>query len=187
MDSLVEWKDKPVKYLRDRIIDQLKYNLSKDHLEMQEFEQMVNIALTTQSKSELLSLVADLPTKGGNEIKKPETGIEITGNRDSITCIMSEIKRNGNWLQSRDLKILTVMGASEIDFSEVSFNSDVVYVSVNCWFGEVKIIVPPGVNVVVNVKGIAAGIENESRKSIDPNLPTIILEGKVLFGALVVK
>lgn len=77
MSSELEWRDRPVKYLRDKVVNQLKYNLSKDHLEIDEFEQLVKIALSTQSKKELFSLLNDLP-------KENESGITDQNREKSL-------------------------------------------------------------------------------------------------------
>ena len=164
-----EWKDRPVKYLRDKVVDQLKLNLAKNHLEIDEFEQLVNIALSTQSKSELLSLTNDLPTKDETEIKNQELELEAYRDKDSLISILSNLKRKGNWVSPKQLRVVTVLGAAEIDFREVSFDSDFTYISLDCWFGEVNIIVPPGVNVISNVKNIVADIDDRSQRRIKPD------------------
>lgn len=182
-----EWKDRPVKYLRDKVVDQLKLNLAKNHLEIDEFEQLVNIALSTQSKSELLSLTNDLPTKDETEIKNQELELEAYRNKDSLVSILSDLKRKGNWVPPKQLRVVTVLGAAEIDFREVSFDSDLTYISLGCWFGEVNIIVPPGVNVISNVKNIVADIDDRSQRRIKPDSPTIVIEGEVIFGEFTIK
>lgn len=187
MNSLVEWKDRPVKYLRDKVISQLKYNLGKDHLEIEEFDQMMRVALSTQSKSELFSLVADLPKDDSPETQESDYKPDVYRNRDMLVSVMSEQKRIGNWFSSKQLRVITVMGASEIDFRDVRFKSDLLYISLDCWFGEVRVIVPPGVNVISNVLTIAAAAGNKNRTRLDPNAPTIVIEGKVLFGELSIK
>ncbi len=187
MSISLEWKDKPVKYLRDKVVDQLKFNLEKNHLEIDEFEQLVKIALSTQSKSELLSLTNDLPTKDETEIKNQELELEVYRDKDSLISILSDLKRKGNWVSPKQLRVVTVLGAAEIDFREVSFDSDFTYISLDCWFGEVNIIVPPGVNVVSNVKNIVADIDNRSQRRINPDSPTIVIEGKVIFGEFTIK
>ena len=187
MNMSLEWKDKPVKYLRDKVVDQLKFNLEKNHLEIDEFEQLVKIALSTQNKSELLSLTNDLPTKDETEIKNQELELEAYRDKDSLISILSNLKRKGNWVSPKQLRVVTVLGAAEIDFREVSFDSDFTYISLDCWFGEVNIIVPPGVNVVSNVKNIVADIDNRSQRSINPDSPTIVIEGKVIFGEFTIK
>ncbi len=187
MSMSPEWKDRPVKYLRDKVVDQLKLNLAKNHLEIDEFEQLVNIALSTQSKSELLSLTNDLPTKGETEIKNQELELDAYRNKDSLVSILSDLKRKGNWVPPKQLRVVTVLGAAEIDFREVSFDSDLTYISLDCWLGEVNIIVPPGVNVISNVKNIVADIDDRSQRRIKPDSPTIVIEGEVIFGEFTIK
>ena len=184
MSTELEWRDKPVKYLRDKVVDQLKYSLTNNHLEIDEFEQLVRIALRTQSKSELLSLTADLPTKEIIEIKDQEQ--ELLAYRDtmSVKTILSETKRNGIWFPPKQLKVLTVLGDTEIDFRDVQLEPDLTYISLGCWLGNVKIIVPPEVNVVANIKNLLGSVDNGSRGKLIPNQPTIVIEGRVTLGEL---
>ena len=186
MSAALEWKDKPVKYLRDKVVDQLKYNLANNHLEMDEFEQLIEIALRTQSKSELLSLTADLPAKDETEINNQEQELEAYKAKESIISIISETKRKGMWIPPKQLKVFTVMGDSEIDFREAQLGPDLTYISLSCWLGNSKIIVPPGVNVVSHVKNILGSINNESQGRLNPDSPTIVIDGKVILGEVTI-
>ena len=187
MSTSTEWKDRPVKYLRDKVVDQLKFNLAENNLEVDEFEQLVNIALSTQSKSELLSLTNDLPTKDESEIKNQGLELESYRNRESLVSILSDLKRKGNWVPPKQLRVVTILGATEIDFREVSFDSDLNYISLDCWLGEVNITVPPGVNVISHVKNILADIDNRSQRRVNPDSPTIVIEGEVVLGEFTIK
>lgn len=186
MSASLEWKDKPVKYLRDKVVDQLKYNLANNHLEIDEFEQLVKIALSTQSKSELLSLTTDLPAKDQTEIKTQEQELEAYKDKESMISILSETKRKGMWIPPKQLRVLTVLGDSEIDFREVQLGPDLTYISLGCWLGSSKIIVPPGVNVVSNVKNILGSINNGSQGRMNPDSSTIVIDGKVILGEVTI-
>lgn len=186
MKSLSDWNDKPVKYLRDKVIDQLKYNYAQNNLEAEEFERLVSIALSTQSKSELVSLVADLPKSNGSESKLQAKGLMPTKDKGSIICVFSGINRKGVWIPPKQLKIITVFGGAEIDFRQAQFG-EITYVTIGCCFGGVEIIVPPGFNVVSNATAIFGGIDNPSDTPTDPNSPTIVIEGLVIFGGVSVK
>jgi hypothetical protein len=48
--------------------------------------------------------------------------------------------------------------------------------------GEVKIIVPPGVNVLCQIKSIMGGVNNKSRGKMDSASPTIVVQGRVVMG-----
>lgn len=187
MSESLEWKDKPVKYLRDRVVDQLKYNLVNDHLEIDEFEQLVKMALTTPSKSELFSLVTDLPAQVETGTKHQENELAAYKDKDSIINILSESKRKGVWFPPKQFRVLNILGETEIDFREVQPGPDLIYISLSCVLGAVKIIVPPGVNVVSNLKSILGAINDRSRGSLNPDLPTIVIGGKVILGEVTIK
>ena len=187
MSSSLGWEDKPVKYLRDRVVDQLKYNYSQNHLELDEFEQLVRTALSTQSKSELMSLIADLPTKEIAVVKSHEGKLMAPEDHESMTNILSASKKRGIWIPPKQLKVLTVLGEAEIDFREAQLGSGLTYISLVCWLGSVKIIVPPEVNVVSNIKNILGDVDSCSQGRMAPDASTIVIEGKVVLGEVKIK
>ena len=184
MNTALEWKDKPVKYLRDKVVEQLKFNLANDHLEMEEFEQLVTIALSTQSKAELLSLTADLPAQNDTAFEAREQELAVYDDTQSIVSILSESKRSGIWAPSKQMRVLAALSESVLDFRDVRLRPGLTYISLDCYLGEVKIIVPPGVNVVANVRNILASVKNNSRGKMNPDLPTLVIEGRVILGEL---
>lgn len=187
MNALVEWKDKPVKYLRDQVIDQLKYNFAKDHLEIEEFDQLVRIALSTNSKSELLSLISDLPSKDEIGEKNQEQNLVTFRDEEKIFSIFSGSKREGGWIPPKQLKVVTLFGGADLDFREAQFGSYPTTISLRCCFGGVSIIVPSGVNVVTNVIGIFGGVSNRRQKQMTPDSPTIVIEGVAIFSGIAIK
>jgi hypothetical protein len=187
MNSLVEWKDKPVKYLRDQVIDQLKYSLTKDHLEIVEFDQLVRIALSTNSKSELLSLIKDLPSKDEIGKKNQEQNIAAYSEEEKMFCIFSGSKKEGGWIPPKHLKVVTLFGGADLDFREAQFGSYLTTISLRCFFGGVNIIVPSEVNVVTKVIGVFGGISNRTQKQITPDSPMIVIEGVAIFSGITIK
>jgi len=182
MSSTLEWKDKPVKYLRDQVVDQLKYSLANDHLEIEEFEQLVRLALSTPSKTELLSLTVDLPVKEVVAQQSQERELVAYQEQESITDILSASKRRGVWVPSKQMNVLSVLSDTGLDFREVELKADVTYISLSCWLSAAKIIVPPGVNVVSNLKNVLGAIKGGNQGRMDPESPTIVIEGKVVLG-----
>ncbi len=120
MSTTLEWKDKPVKYLRDQVVDQLKYSLANDHLEIEELEQLVRLALSTPNKAELLSLTVDLPVKESVALQSPERELVAYQEQESITDFISGSKRSGVWVPPKQLNILSVMSDTRIDFERWS-------------------------------------------------------------------
>lgn len=187
MSTSLEWKDKPVKYLRDQVVDQLKYNLTHNHLEIDEFDQMVRIALNTQSKTELLSLTTDLPAKTESDLENINQELARINEFESFTNILSSSKRKGIWTVPKLLKVLNVLGDTLLDFRDVQLKPEIKYLSLNCILGNVKIIIPPDVNVVSNIKNVLGAVKGESYAPMNPNSPTIVIEGKVVLGDVTIE
>lgn len=64
----------------------------------------------------------------------------------------------------------------------MELEADVTYISLSCWLSAAKIIVPPGVNVVSNLKNVLGAINGGSQGRMDPESPTIVIEGKCVLG-----
>lgn len=182
MTSSLEWKDRPVKYLRDKVVEQLKASYAKDHLELEEFEQLVQLALSTQSKSELLSLTADLPESESPVVRDEIRELSAYRDVETISCFLSENRKKGIWVPSKQLNITTVMGDSIVDFRGAEMKEDVIYIQLKCWMGATRIIVPPTVNVITNVKSIMASMDSDSSQKWNPDFPTLVIEGNVVMG-----
>jgi hypothetical protein len=183
MTPTTEWQDKPVKYLRDVVIEQLKYNLANNHLETEEFDQLVRLALSTQSRRELLSLTKDLPVKGGAGPVDRTGRAPAETDPASVVCILSSSKRPAVPAgELGELNVTTVLGELELDFRGVRLMSDLTEVMVKCWMGEVRIIVPPGLNVVCSLKSLLADVENRAHSMMDPAQKTVVFRGKVVLG-----
>jgi hypothetical protein len=67
---------------------------------------------------------------------------------DKVVTVFSDNKRRGRWkLRTGKLKLRNVFGATEIDLRAVLTDQNVIEISGVCVFGELKVIVPEGVEV----------------------------------------
>ena len=67
---------------------------------------------------------------------------------DRMVTVLSESKRRGRWrLRGHALRATTVLGNLELDLREVLTDAQVIEVTGSCWFSDVKVIVPEGVEV----------------------------------------
>ncbi len=119
MNLPVEWKDEPVKILRDRVIEQLKYNYAHDHLEDDEFEKRLDIATNTKSKKELLLTIEDLPDFKIDEVKpSKKTGVSINKSEVSesefLVHVFSGTTRKGIWNPPKKLNVVSIFGGRNL-------------------------------------------------------------------------
>ncbi|MBN2737517.1 MAG: DUF1707 domain-containing protein [Spirochaetales bacterium] len=195
MKDLSQYQDRPSKYMRNHVIELLKANYAEDNLELEEFEERMEIAEHTDSKLELTALVRDLPeTMPSKKMTSPSVAYEKSlpvntgevGNSDVLISIFGGSERKGVWKPPKQVISLNVFGGSDIDFREALLNPGVTKVRVLCLFGGTDIIVPPGVNVKTKGIGLFGGFSSKTM-DYDENSPTIIVEGIAMFGGVDVK
>lgn len=89
---------------------------------------------------------------------------------EQVVTVFSQRKRRGRWrLRSGRLGTYTVFGATRLDLRDLATGEDVIEITGCCVFGELKIIVPEGVEV--EVTGMVALSSQETRLAAVPRLP----------------
>ena len=194
MREMQEFDRTPLIQVREFVIEQLKLNFAHDNLGEGEFEKRVETANAGNSKQDLLELVADLPRMeertdqhpvkyaGGIAINKGE--IQETAN---LGAVLGGTTRKGVWKPARFTRIFTLLGGTELDYSEAEMPPGVTEVDVFCVLGGTDITVPPGMKVETEVLPILGGVDNKARESGDPNAPILRIKGITVLGGVDVK
>jgi len=87
-----------------------------------------------------------------------------------VVTVFSENKRRGRWrLRSSRLKTRTVFGSTELDLREVITDQAVIEITGACVFGELKVIVPEGVEV--DLTGTVAFTSRTMHLAAVPRVP----------------
>jgi hypothetical protein len=181
------------KYKREKIIEHLKYGFANDYLEQDVFEKRLSIAINTQNRKDLQSLVEDIPEIKEIPLSQNETLLKIHFNKDqvkaegTINSILGSTERKGPWKPPQKLNISVIMGEAKIDFTQAVFPPGVIEIEIFCLMGEINIIVPPGVNVDNDCMAILGSANNKSDQCEYKNSPTLRITGKVIMGALYIK
>jgi hypothetical protein len=124
---------------RERAADILQKACGDGRLTLEEFSARVGAVWAAEDDGELEQATAGLaPT--------PIVGSSHTV--DKIVTVFSDNKRRGRWkLRSGRLKLRNIFGSTEIDLRAVLTDQSVIEISGACIFGELKVIVPEGVEV----------------------------------------
>lgn len=103
-----------------------------------------------------------------------------------VLAVMSGVVRKGPWELPRQLRIATVMGSAEIDLREAVLAEGESHIEVFCLFGSVEIVVPSGVEVIVDGDAFAGGFEFKPDPAVPPEAsgPRIVIHGSAYFGAV---
>jgi hypothetical protein len=124
---------------RQRAAEVLQRACGDGRLTLEEFSVRVGGVWAADSHDELVRATADLaPT--------PIVGSSTTVER--VVTVFSEQKRRGRWrLRGPQVWVRTVFGSTEIDLREVLTDQPIIHIVGGCTFGELKVIVPEGMEV----------------------------------------
>jgi hypothetical protein len=187
-------QDRPLDALREETVDQLIMNYGHGHLSRAAFERRLDEALETKSHDRLLELTQDLDLKADRQYtaqKKAELGIRIDASAaarieddEHIISVFAGNTRKGVWDVPRAIRIVSIFGGTELDFTDARFTAETTYITVFCLFGGVNLRVRDGMRTVSKAVCIFGGVDNRGGTTVDANAPLLVVEGVALFGGI---
>ncbi|MBB4916518.1 DUF1707 SHOCT-like domain-containing protein [Streptosporangium saharense] len=174
---------------REATVERLRVASVEGRLTLGELTERTEAAYTAVTQAELAVITSDLPGVGQAApapVPAPSYGSQAPspgGVRKWFVAVMSESKRRGKWRIDQGLSAVAVMGGVVLDLREAEVRTNVVDIVATVVMGEVKIIVPDGVDVELD--GIA--IMGEKKVKVgeappSPNAPLIRIKAYVLMG-----
>ena len=165
---------------RERTAELLQRACGDGRLTLEEFSVRVGSVWNAQSSQELQLATSGLATAPVVGTAQPV---------DRVVTVFGESKRRGRWrLRGEALRTTTVFGSVELDLREVLTDAKVIEVKGSCWFGELKLIVPEGVEV--DLTGRAVFASRELHLAPVPRVagtPLVHVHVNVQFGAVSVR
>jgi hypothetical protein len=182
--------DLPLAVERERVVQTLSAHFAQDQLTLTEFEQRLERAYNLTSADQLRSLVADLPaavlTHEAGMVGPALVPSSEVPPRGGVFAVMGGAERSGSWIIPRQLKVVVVMGAAELDLREARFGPGITEIEVFVIMGAVEIIVPPGVRVEGIGAAFMGGFESQAgdATALSPAHPVIRLSGLAVMGGV---
>lgn len=187
-------EDRPIETVREEVIDTLIYNYSHGMISSEAFERRLDQAMASLNHQEIADLAADLEKTQDPEFnsqKERQFNVNYsasdTNETDTIVNILGGSSRSGQWTVPREIRVISILGGSDIDFTDAIFTTPNVTIKVLCLFGGDNIYVPENVNVVSKAFCILGGIDNTAPSIASRQAPTLTIEGLVVFGGLDIK
>ena len=189
----VATQDRPIETVRRETIDQLILNYGHGKLSLPAFERRLEAAMDAGTHEALLELTKDLEMftdPGYAKKKQSELGVEVAKDLDDVdeeewmVHVFSGSKRGSSWNVPPRIKMINVFGGCDLDFTQARFTARKTRIIVLCLFGGAKLYVPEGVRAISKAVCIFGGIDNRAPGATDPNAPTLVIEGLVLFGGV---
>lgn len=161
---------------REQALTQLREACIDGRLTLEEFSDRVETVLTARTQTDLVPAVGDVATVRAvprSTAKPPER----------IVAVMGDAKRKGRWRIGPATTAIAVAGDCELDLRQAEVSSEEVEITAYAIMGDVKIIVPEGVDVEltgVAVMGDKKVKVNDARPL--PGAPLIRVKAYVLMG-----
>jgi hypothetical protein len=156
--------DRPVVSIvdeRERVIQRLSEHFANDRLSLDELEQRMELVYKATTAAELQRLTADLPSEDTAAVPALIPAEELPAlapDRERVFAIMSETRRGGAWAVPQRLDLLAVMSDATIDLTKAALPSGIIDIHVRSLCAAVKIVVPPGLQVVNRVSSLMSSV-----------------------------
>jgi hypothetical protein len=168
---------------RDRVATQLREHLADGRLTLDEFTERIDAAHAARTVGDLDELTRDLPARRPAELAPAPA----SPSRWSV-AVMGENRLEGRWRAGEHVAAVAVMGESVVDFSRAQLDAADVVVTAVAIMGEVKVVVPEGVEVELTGFALMGGKRD---RTVDvepvPGAPRIRVRAFALMGEVTVR
>jgi hypothetical protein len=105
-----------------------------------------------------------------------------------LVAILGGRDRKGRWLVGRNLKVINILGGSDLDLNDAELADDVVHMTVFALMGGAEVRVPEGLNVELSEFAFMGGNDSDlGNERPDPGGPTLRLRVVSILGGTDVK
>ncbi len=175
---------------RELTISTLSERFADGEIDLDEFEDRLDRAHAAGAVEDLDSLVADLAPPAEDEASfapaEPRRAIANRPGKKTMVSILSERRRDGAWRAPENLRVMTFLGSTTIDFRDVTLPAGVTELHIASVLGRVELIVPPGLAVECEGTAILGQVEELHRAppTPEPNKPLLRVSGMFMLGQL---
>lgn len=174
---------------RENAIQLLTDHFAHDNLSLEELESRIERVYRAGSVQAVRELTRDLPTEGeppAPERRPAPLPAAFAPKEERIRSIMASTKRRGIFQVPPELKVVSVMSETYLDFTEAQFGPGVTEIKLRAVMSQVKIILPPGVRVVFQPGTFLSDAADETMDAppVGSGAPVVRLTGPVIMTDL---
>ena len=181
---------------REQVVEVLMEHFSRNVMDMDEFEGLLDSVNRCSTTSELRELLSKLPPleslKSATDLMSAPGGPPVVVDADRVRprgfllSVLSGTTRAGRWIPARKSFALGVLGGISLDFREAVLGAGVTDVNVLAVLGVVEIIVPPEMAVEVDGMAVLGGFEYQTNAPprTDPNPPILRVRGLAVLAGV---
>ncbi|HLH82964.1 MAG TPA: DUF1707 domain-containing protein [Trebonia sp.] len=166
---------------RERVVAMLAEALSDGRLTAGEHSERMTLALSARTLGELAELTADLALPAQQPLR-------LEGGQ-AIMALFSTEERRGRWVVPSVVTCSAIFGRALIDLREALLQDRHVLLNVYALFGRIRLIVPAGVEVVMNGTGILGQQRGGTARTVPvaADVPVIEVRGYLIMSEIRVR
>jgi len=193
---------------RERVAEALRDAAADGRLTLTELEERLDSTYSARTYGDLQPITADLPqgpypipsspaahaptwsatsNPAAPEVTEPPASGAAGTTSDKITNVLSTTKRNGRWEVPARIDVTNMLGETTLDFTEAIVRSPEVELHVGVVLGELKIIVPEGIDVRIETTNILAESKAKLKEPATPGAPVYRIQGFAVLGEVTVR
>jgi hypothetical protein len=175
---------------RERTVALLGDHFAQDNLSLEELEVRIEQAYRARDLPALRELLKDLPSAEEPTAVAPRRSSpapEIFGPEEGrIVAVMSQTQRRGVWHVPRSLDVWSVMSDTKLDLTQAVLSPGVTELDIHGIMTAVKIVVPPGVRVVMQAGSFMSDVSDltDDPPPVGSGAPVVRITGFVLMAEL---
>ncbi len=180
---------------RQRVADVLRDAAGEGRIDLDELEERLELTWQAKTYGELVPITLDLQAAGpvappaASPVRRTPSSVPAVGHNSSV-AIMSECKRQGVWSVPEHHSAFAMMGSVLIDLRQAQLSAHETLVNASAIMGEVKVIVPADMHVVMDGTPIMGEFNQAKDKvpaEVGPGSPVVRIRGMALMGSVTVQ
>lgn len=149
-------------------------------IDIDEFEERSAMVSRARLRSELDTLVGDLPGPGAI--------VTSAADRVELRGVLGSLTRQGEWIVPTRLALHRRMGSVDLDLTRARFAGPIVVIELDLVFGGLELRLPDGASASIDDVEVNVGRAHDHRKDAPAEgKPHVILTGKVVCGSVDVR
>jgi hypothetical protein len=130
---------------RDAAVERLQNAVAEGRLTLEELTSRTEAAYAAKTGGELAKITRDLPERPASRSAPPAK----SARRRRIVSVFGDVTRSGAWRADERITPISVFGDVDLDLRQASVPAGLAWIDAITPFGNVEVIVPPGVEVDV--------------------------------------
>jgi hypothetical protein len=180
---------------RQRVTDVLRDAAGEGRIDLDELEERLELTWQAKTYGELVPITLDMQATGpvvppaGPPVRRTPSSVPAVGHNSSV-AIMSECKRQGVWSVPEHHSAFAMMGSVVIDLRQAQLSAHETLINASSIMGEVKVIVPADMHVLVDgtpIMGEFGQAKDKVPAQVGPGSPVVRIRGMALMGSVTVQ